>query len=398
MYAVSAPAKTCDLQSDFRPDNANRPGPDNGSDPAAAIFPQEEPPNEIRAMEGSELAAKILQLHAAAEESATAESRSPKLVVDPDDADLDIPGVLRRPRVNFSPPLEAPRPALDRVRQAAAGTFRQGPSLRTLVAGTVLVTVCGVAAIAVGMPGLLLNGDDASLQVETQRIVAEPTIGSLIDANIAIQGEQLSGALKPALPFVAEADPAQIANAKERIREAFAQREFSSSARLTTAFPRQDAAGHVRKAQFRLETPTTRSPLRPQEQPSAIAIAATSPEAHSVSSPVLPGPSSSGAERAVGDLRLPSEAASSEGTTSPSIQTAEASALPSEEAFPNRARTLASVNLRQDAEKDAPVTAVIAAGTEIRFNECGVWWCGVSYKGQTGYVGQKYLDRAEAAQ
>ena len=109
MYAVSAPANSCDEPSDIKPDNSDTtlspPAPKHGGGDISSP----EPSNEVRVIDGSELAAKILQLHAASQEIETAvrapllEARSPRLLDHPGDTDLDIPGILSHPKKCLTP-------------------------------------------------------------------------------------------------------------------------------------------------------------------------------------------------------------------------------------------------------------------------------------------------------
>ncbi len=51
----------------------------------------------------------------------------------------------------------------------------------------------------------------------------------------------------------------------------------------------------------------------------------------------------------------------------------------------------ASVNLRGDDKKDAQILAVVPEDAEVKVGACDKWWCAVTYEGQTGFVGVKYV-------
>ncbi len=407
MYAVSAPAKSCDSQSDIGPDNANLPHSQKDLMSAGDLCSGAEPSNEIRAIEGSELAAKILQLHAASQEIETAYhkarsgNRRPRLVEQPEDAELDMPGVFNRPlrRNHFERQKETvPR----RFREAAIATIRGGPSFRTLVLGTAMLVLCGGVAVAVSLSGLLTGTDDGSRPVETRLIKTEPTIESLIDAS----STELAGAkkepLQPAVAQLGGVSAQKIANAKDRIRKAFALRGISTShesgqfqSHLSQDNTTED------KIQARLEAPLSGSRAalkhRAADTPPALAYAGSTDKRIDL--------------RLSGSVRGDTAAktgASKTGNETPAIvtdmvnapgksQPVAPAALPSETSnYPYTGKVLASVNFRQDADKDASVLGIIQAGTEVRFDQCGTWWCGVIHDGQTGFIGQKFLERADA--
>lgn len=55
--------------------------------------------------------------------------------------------------------------------------------------------------------------------------------------------------------------------------------------------------------------------------------------------------------------------------------------------------TTVDVNLRESDDNGAEILMVLPQGTEVRFSECGQWWCSVTHEGLTGYVGQRFIAR-----
>lgn len=387
MYFVSVPANACDDQTGSHQDNASQ-------KPTKADLRLVETPvpfaittTEATETDPSALAARILQLHAASEPLERYNCRPPKLVGEQDEPGFDIPGVLKRNtgigQANTLDPSPVPQP---RKTKARAESRRSGPSFKALLFSTALVVAAaGTAVFFLKAPSAETAPD--SRDVVTERIATEPTIESLIDADRSAQ--QSDDNAPPVSP-----SQAQIESAKNRIRNAFAASGRISANPASLATPVEELrSAETGKAQARLETVSwdqqaTTSPHMPASLPrlaSASAATITVPNytvtdqspAPAISEPPVIAPDSSSAPQtseAPVDLQQ---------TGSPTAD------------YPNTGTVVASVNLRQSDDKDGSILTTIPAGTEVRFGSCGTWWCGVSYQGQTGFVGQKFLERTQ---
>lgn len=297
------------------------------------------------------LASRILDLHAASVEDIPECARRPKLANDPEHPDtttVDMGSILGR-----QPP-------------AAAG---RGPSFKALLVSTAIV-VAVVGGIV--LPGLgALSGSGAAAHIaETPGLAPEPATEGLSAG--AGPGERSTrnvtgtGAGTPS--------PAQIASAKDRIRDVFATLPLSRS---DTQIDRP-AARQEEKIQARLSLPqptrgaalsarVVRASAEPADDAGALPAAQTTLLASAQREPEAEAPTD-----------LPPQ-----------------SGAPVSGGYPQSGRITAAVNLRQSGDKDAPVLAVVPAGAVLGYDTCGTWWCSVDYQGKRGFVGQKFLEPAQ---
>ncbi|WP_415717187.1 SH3 domain-containing protein [Roseibium sp.] len=370
MYSVTAPAFDCDFQSGNLPDNAAKQQDTlfQNTNPSKPFYQEEQ--TGLRPVEPSEIAAKILQMHGAAEEKLEAATRQPRLVESEDDHGFEMPGVLLRPRKEPRHEVSVPEPALlAKEPSIYADTAKRGPSFKSLALFTLIVAGASGTYMMLGMPGLDRQAAEESRLVQTELISPAPTIESLI-------AEDSLNSAKNAEP---SATPREVALAKQRIRNAFAVGNTSRPASASEVQPlpanstgnleaRALASGQA--GVYPLYASTAKHvplPVVNQGQQPQVTAPVTSEEGPApTASPVLE----------------PSTPATTEQTLTP------------DPAYPNTGKILASVNLRESEDKDATVLAVIPENTDVRFNECGTWWCGVIHDGKTGFVGQKYLERS----
>ena len=428
MYSVIAPAASCDEEQGHRTDDATQ--ENNKNDLKLVSFPEGsvDTGEDIQPVDPSEIAAKILQMHASADEVKATGSREPKLVWGHEDTSFEIPGVLRRPRENDPYVALQPEPVPEPARSdRKSGSVPMGPRSMALVCCALLAVAAGGVAVIFGMPGPTGQEAATSRTVETEVIAPEPAAVSAATAaeqsagstssTVATQAEQQTAS------NVTAATPQQIAKAKDRIRTAFAT--GSTSAPATSGQPARVAEQPVNvlanQAQLRLEQ--TDKTVEPQAVAGAsgnLPVIASTAETVPIPDNLIPAPS-----RVQAPITSDQDPVGS--TTEPVISTAEpvvnasepatglqtpqaettplpaseatqpletAAALPSDPSYPNTATTTASVNMRQSEEKDATIIAVIPQDTQVQFNECGKWWCGVVYEGKSGFVGEKYLVRS----
>ena len=230
MYSVTAPANTCDFPEGHDPDNA--PQKNELKLVVPTILPRTmksllaKPKftqwRQTQVLTPA-LAAKILQMHATADELKPTASRRPTLTGATDEAGFDMPGVLRTPvrgsRNIGLQPEQVPAPAA--VSKAAAN-FRHGPSFRTLLISTLVIVGVGAGAVYLSLSDLLAGKEADSRTVQTQLINTEPTIESLIaGADPEYQG-------RTDLTATPTASAEQVKSAKDRIREVFASRSIAS--------------------------------------------------------------------------------------------------------------------------------------------------------------------------
>lgn len=393
MYSVNAPAVDCDFQSGIRLDNANQQKRTRKTVANVNISSQTGSNGELRPVEPSEIAAKILQMHSASEEMSEPEASRPQLIAGEEDASFEMPNVLLRPRkdphYDGSP---QNRSGAEIKTPKRAVTDRTGPSFKTLFLSTVVVAAVGGAALAFAMTDAFQDDGFAGRLVETELITPTPTIESLIAADERTIGAATGKELIPSEKTpAAHATEGQVSAAKQRIRNAFAD----GSAGNGFAVPSDQQKNHSDslvsdKTQQRLttaETPVTAPPE--SAQPGAYPLYASSaktvqlPSEFVVRSNQVPA----------GSPELSRSDTSSSSLSNKAPQT-ETNGTIKETTYANTGTTLASVNMRQSEDKDATVIAVIPESTEVRFDECGKWWCGVSYDGRSGFVGQKYLERS----
>ncbi|WP_298957759.1 SH3 domain-containing protein [uncultured Roseibium sp.] len=388
MYSVIAPANSCDISTSYRPDNVTTKPPKKDlklvhtTDTAALALQDPEP------LDASKIAAKILHMHATSEEAAIKEARKPKLLDGHEEPDLEIPGVFRRPRDSSetTPPKPAVVPLPHAIKQKAKSGLQDPKSKMFLISG-LLIAVIGSAGFAIGMAAANKPVEEDARLVTTEAISAEPTIEGLIadDAASPVSATPVHSS---------GATTAQIENAKERIRLAFAERGTLTTPQVAPLYP---------------QTNDTRP--SGSEQPTldlgdkAIGVDAI---AGNNAQQVAAGTTATIAPSLAEPAPQPETPLQSDPTlrTTPVELTETASVTPKTTSdpgtagtdYPNKGTITASVNLRKSEDKDGTILAVIPAGTEISFNTCGTWWCGVDFDGQTGFVGKKFIERTASGE
>ncbi|MEE4012332.1 SH3 domain-containing protein [Roseibium sp. FZY0029] len=387
MYSVTAPATACDFPEGHDPDNAPQknelklvvPNDPLTSDDTADIAPDSHATVEDTDLDGTTLAAKILQMHATSADLKTTASRRPTLSGAQEETGFDMPGVLRTPlrgtRTAGLQPEPVPAPA---KMAKAADSFRQGPSFGTLLLSTLLIVGIGSGAVFFSLSGLLAGKTSDSRTVQTEQINAATTIESLIaGAETEFEG-------RTDLTAAPTASAEQVKLAKDRIRQVFASRSTASPAPEDHSNPLGHDATNAAdpKIQARL--------VPPQPVPVKIAPPVT-PAGSALVSGAVAAPSEAGSSP-VSDTQVPDVDASAAKAPAPTAAPAATDANTSDEAFPLAGKIRSSVNLREAQNKDAAVLAVIPAGTEVRYSACGNWWCGVQFDGKTGYVGESFLE------
>jgi hypothetical protein len=393
MYSVTAPAIDFDIQSGNRPDNANQQKESETPGSDFTIGPETSSRQEFKSVEPDEIAAKILQMHVAADVTIDAEVPRPKLVDGEEDATFEMPGILLRPRKEPLLQSQSMASATERAIEPKVIVPRKnGPSFKALLLSTLVVAGAGGGAVALGMAGLFQQDDSTSRFVETELITPSHTIESLINADALSSAHGSSkSTLSASASFSAAATSRQVAVAKQRIRNAFAVGNTGNSSLALSDLKENHSDGQSdEKAQERL------------------ARIGTSVAAKASSRSVNPYPQFASTAR---DVPLPRDF---KGQRSPARTEQIERSQPDQDhsgaatkqapqsatdkttadvSYPNVGKILASVNFRNSEDKDATVLAIIPENTEVRFDECGTWWCGVLYDGQTGYVGQKFLEK-----
>ncbi|WP_306143553.1 hypothetical protein [Roseibium sp. MMSF_3412] len=345
----------------------------------------------LRKIDPGELASKILQLHAAAEDIDDTGPQKPSLAAGSNDGPLEMPGILRKADHAEKIADVVNRSAQKTPRSKAPGGRRfSTPRFRTLAAGTLLVGLAGGAALALGLPDMMIADAPATRPVSTELIVTEPPLApaagtTVADTAPAISDHESAGIANP----FNTATPQQIAEAKDRLRLAFASGNTgiahmspgSGDRAVAPVYPQapsdQPAATEaVPNTAVPIANPTpglstpayarrrTADPQSPRPQPRENEAVATnnSPDAVLIKAAAGPAPVEASPEQGPG-------------------------------AYPNSGRTTASVNMRISEKKNSEIIAVIPGNTAVSFNECGKWWCGVEYEGKTGFVGQRFVNR-----
>ncbi|MCK7614785.1 SH3 domain-containing protein [Roseibium sediminicola] len=395
MYFVPAPAAACDDFAGTTPDNA----PKQKSRTELKLVPnaspeQIGPPNDPE-LDAGILAARILQMHAASDPLGQPGCRPPKLVDAQEDPALELPGILKRQDRPGAAPRLAPQPVPQPAQWAGcSGKARTAPGFQALLASTVLIAALTAGGLYFAS-GHFLDGQQTRT-VATQSIAAVPTIESLIAEDAAAQ-EPYSDAANP------NPSPQQIAQAKARIRSAF--HAASAAAHTSDDFSRPLSNRNVpatedsAKDQGRLVATTSITEATPSPQAtggppseagnvSETTIAAVRAAPVDKDTPITADPKTSSSE---GPSVAIATAAAGTGAPAEAATVAEANAG----GYPNTGTVTASVNFRQSQDKDATVLGVIPAGTQVQYDNCGLWWCGIVHQGQAGFVGQKFLERSQ---
>lgn len=387
MYSVSAPANACDTrktQGDDRPTEEANAGDlriISGSQR------QDDFRNTLQNIDPSELAAKILQLHSDASENNSSDIKRPKMVDHREEDTFDMPNVLRKPSP-FGQTLSEPG-LKPKTKNEPPGKISGGPSFKFLLASTLMIGLAGGAALALGVPEMLRSEEAPVRPVETELIVAAPSVETPSPAATDPGAPLTTG---PETTNASSATPAQIAKAKDRIRQAFAVGGSSTPAPVTladdaSAGPTGSPSSTARRVSDNSTPPVSNTEAAPIRSgyPLLASNAPLTPLADpsgSANETVDPSPNQPGV--AVEPVAADKKVLAS--VTPSGSAVAKAS-------YPNAGRTLASVNMRLTEDKDGEIIAVIPEDTPISFNECGTWWCGIEYQGKEGFVGQKYLER-----
>ncbi|MES0808481.1 SH3 domain-containing protein [Roseibium sp. SCPC15] len=402
MYSVIAPAAGCDNQQGHRTDNANQENNKNELKLVSSFSAEaSDTQGELQPLDPSEIAAKILQMHATADDAKSASAREPKLVDNQDETSFEMPGVLRRPRETDTYSTLQPDavPAPENTSRRLDFT-PSGLSLKIVVCSALLIAAAGGAGIVFAMPSLLSQEETAPVPVNTQSIATEPTIESIIASENVAAADSTTPSAAPvvteqqAATAVDPATPQQIANAKDRIRNAFAAGKGSKSEQPVLTTQSVQSAGVTdqpvnalaNQAQAKLErNGDPEIPASVDSSTGRLPVLASTSRTVPIPQSLMPAPlSSATVPQTSEDVPLTQETA-----TAPQAP----AAVASDPAYPNVATTSASVNLRQSDDKNAKIIGVIPESAEVQFSECGKWWCTVSYDGKTGFVGQKYLER-----
>ncbi len=384
MYFVSAPTVARGGQKSQGADTAQH---HESRHDLRLVEPGHEAPD---ALPPSEIAARILQLHAASQGQVPTRARQPRIRGDVDDTSFEIPGVFKRERDEIEAAAPDPldlRPAqLDPERARA---MRSGPSFRALMISTLLIASAGGGALALGLARSLPGADTGEPVIRTGLITPEPTIETIIaDTQTPGTAEPKTGNVSGA-GAARPADTPPASSPDKRIRQMFAGRDASVTTGFADSFSNTSdsaAANEPRPGKDRADS-AERSPAPAATAPArlpAATIAARAPVADV--SGVDRGTNSSAPVPSAPVLSTPVVSDPAPGAGVPDNVAA---------MYPNTGRTLVAVNMRQAEDKDAPIITVIPADAEIRFNTCGTWWCGAHYQGQDGFVGQKYLDRTQ---
>ena len=414
MYPVSAPANACD--SHETQDNEKQHPKPATCELKLVYGPQSERDFQktLRSIDASELAAKILQLHAAADEKAAAEGKRPKMIDDQSDELFEMPNVLQKTgTADKSADVETvPEIQVDSS-SAQSDRSSSGPSFKFLVLTTLMIGVAGGAALAFGVPQMLGASDDSSRAVQTEVITTDPSLEAPSVASTS--GNQASPQSQSA-PVSADrgpvATPAEIAKAKERIQRAFA---VGGTTALTQAATTQAALTEAAQTRAALAEPvrnmgstmppavtatdTVREVSNASDPEISRAVTQTVYPLVASAAPSVPVPEISSAPPAAtnspaeGNLVEP-EARVTAVSNAPALPVPGDNSAITSQAFPNEGKTTAAVNFRLTEDKDGTIIAVIPKNTEVSYNECGIWWCGVQYEGQTGFVGKNFLNRS----
>ncbi|WP_029061448.1 SH3 domain-containing protein [Labrenzia sp. DG1229] len=388
MYSVSAPANTCDTRKGRNED----PTPEQAEacDPRLISGSQsnDEFRNTLQSIDPSELAAKILQLHTGAKNKHTPDIKRPRMIEDGEEDLFEMPNVLQNRSIRELPKSDPIQVTDSRSKHSAKNSG--GPSFRFLLASTLIIGLAGGAALALGLPEMLNAEKNVARPVETELILANPSL----DAPSSQKSDTLaSGEENQASSEWPSATPAQIAKAKDRIQKAFAvggsstpnpvtlarvskktaTNSTSSPPRATDQSDRRIAAANAEQPPIRTGYPLLASNATVTPVPSPLASSAETRESAAIE-PVVSASQNAIDENA---SRLPARSGAEQTNVS----------------YSNTGRTLASVNMRSTEDKNGEIIAVIPEDTQVGFQECGAWWCGVTYQGKTGFVGQKYLER-----
>lgn len=406
MYPVTAPANSCASQ----PDPSERTGKELSARREFKVISGAHSSGDfrksLRKIDPGELASKILQLHAAADRTDPGDAEEPNLAAEPHDVPFEIPGVLRKTD-DAEKMADVVKRSAERIPDTLhrAGNRSAKLRVRPLVAAALLVGLVGGAALALGLPDMTASDEPETRPVATQLIVTDPPPVSATQSPVtetAASAGVPESAAKTA-PFNT-ATPEQIAEAKNRLRLAFASGNTGTAPAPTTA----SAAAPV-YPQASPDLSASAAPLKDASLPGselpaglttpAYAVAVTSATQSGQAS--ISTRTSTTASASVSASIPDSEAIAANNSPAATISATEAGTVPVETtsaqdvgAYANSGKTTASVNMRLSEKKNSEIIAVIPANTTISFKDCGKWWCGVEYDGKTGFVGQRFVERA----
>ncbi|WP_421982660.1 hypothetical protein [Roseibium sp.] len=404
MYPVTAPAKSCASQPDPSEGTGKELSARREFKVISGAHSSGDFRKSLRKIDPGELASKILQLHAAADRTGPGDAEKPDMAAEPHDVPFEIPGVLRKPD-DAEKIADVVKRSAEKNPDTPHSTGNRSAKLRVrpLVTAALLVGLAGGAALALGLPDMMAADEPETRPVATQLIVTDPPPVS------AIQRPETETAASTGAPERAAktgpfntATPEQIAEAKNRLRLAFASGNTGAS-----PAPATDPAGAAAPV-YPQTTPdqhTTSAPLQDASLPvSGLSAGLTTPPYAVAGTPATrsgQASTSTDASASVSAGISGSEAIAANNSPAAVVSAAEAGTAPIEtapaqdaDAYANSGKTTASVNMRLSEKKNSEIIAVIPANTTVSFNECGKWWCGVEYDGQTGFVGQRFVERA----
>ncbi|QDG77971.1 SH3 domain-containing protein [Labrenzia sp. PHM005] len=381
MKAVSAQTHVCDPHTEGTPDNAKEQSFSIQADLTKDLGEETETPiDRLHAgsdeHDPSELAARILQLHAANDAALPQRTKRPELRWEDDD-------LLQMPVVFASDSASEWHSKDHQQTFRPSQPTRYGPSFRALLASTVLLAAAGSGAIALGLPDMVGNADTKVLEVQTTNISAAPKEDRFAGVSTSLSSSSPNSA-----------KPKQIEKAKDRIRQAFVDTSPKSRNQSTDISGRTAPQSTIPSSSTTADVPSL--PLAPPPE----ALAAI-PKTGSIPPAVLKEPAKATLEPTLSDTSLPDksdggkrpelpqqEVQKEHHSEAPSKTTAGKDAGPS-----NSGIVTASVNLRQTDKKNGKIIGTVPEGTEIQYETCGKWWCEIVYEGKTGFVGQKFVQR-----
>ncbi|KZM50272.1 SH3 domain-containing protein [Labrenzia sp. OB1] len=398
MYSFSAPAIACDPFADGTQDNANLPATKSDLRLVEIRKPAQDSPKADESASPPDIAGKILQMHANAEvpeaEPVSELTDRPKPVVSTEEVSHEILKGIRK-KLEDGVPLEPNRKTVlwDQSSQASAEPLRRGPGFKVLIASALVVIACGGGALTLSMTGLPGNSETSTLETAPQLAAAETTLERLIGTEDPEPGVSTP---EPALvdgAGAADADGLQIARAKDKLREALAAHGLSDAPPLNqpTATVAGAAGSQDSKIQARLVVRQISAPAAPSQSAVNDLPGLTPPVNDGSASPAQTANGETGPTAIAAETQSANEVSKAEGNTGTAAAQDTQSADPS---FPNAGKIAAAVNLRQSADKNAEILAVVPAGSNVRFGDCGTWWCSIVYEGQAGFVGQKFLEKS----
>lgn len=413
MFSVSAPATPVDLDEKLRAKSApNMSGLKTGkakdlwsppplyTEPPLGLSNTKSDETSLEAVEPAALAAKILQLSSNKLDMRPVPRRQPKLNEPSDDETFYIPSVFQQPDEETYESVPVRPEALDAgERKAKLGS---GPSFKFLVVSTLALGLAGGAVLTTDLGSFLKS------EAENSDLSAEEALSGAAAAFAAAKAA-LAKAAQPA-------DPTQSGPAVHFAQSA-ATTQTAQAAQAEEAAPSPASPRGARKAEDRIKsafeaenaaqtqsgtTPAFPLPVQPAQPAGSSNSRSQEPSSHTADVLRDIAASPAFADRSSLDdatsAPVPAQAAPSTPVRS---QSAPAAAAPAQTpanadpAYPNAGRTLEAVNMRLTGNQDGEIIAVIPKDTILHYSDCGTWWCGVRYNDKIGFVGQKYIEKAE---